>query len=202
MSAPHKKIALIVEGHGEDQAARELVRRILKRLDPNSLIEVLKPHRLPRTKMTNEREFGRAIKLASMRIAENGAILVLLDSDDDCPVEISAIILKQAKIERSDLTIKVVAAHREFESWFLASIESLRGRRGIPDDAVTPNDPEEVRGAKKWLADRMGKNRTYSPTIDQPAFASIMNLDLAFQNSRSFRKFYNDVESIYKSLID
>ena len=42
----------------------------------------------------------------------------------------------------------VVMAQREYEAWFLAAIESLCGQRGIVSDALYPQDPEQVRGAK------------------------------------------------------
>src|SRR2546426_7135782 len=42
----------------------------------------------------------------------------------------------------------VVLAHREYEAWFLASLESLRGRRGIRGDAEAHPDPEEPRDRK------------------------------------------------------
>ena len=42
----------------------------------------------------------------------------------------------------------VVLAHREFEAWFLAAIESLRGTGGIRADAESHHDPESPREQK------------------------------------------------------
>src|SRR6266545_5835080 len=78
---------------------------------------------------------------------------------------------------RADLRTAVVIANREKEAWYLAAIESLRGSRGIPEDALTPADPEAIRGAKGWLARAMG--RSYSEVTDQPALSARFDLDLA-----------------------
>ena len=53
----------------------------------------------------------------------------------------------------------VVMPNREYEAWFLATIESLRGTRGIRDDATPHPDPESPRGAAEELRRRMARNR-------------------------------------------
>ena len=45
----------------------------------------------------------------------------------------------------------VVMATREYEAWFLATIESLRGKRGIRADAVSHANPESPAGPKERL---------------------------------------------------
>lgn len=73
-----------------------------------------------------------------------------------------------------------------FEAWFLASAESLAGTRGLPVDLSAPIDPEAIRGAKDWLSVRMGPSRSYSPTLDQPAFAGAFSIEAARMKSPSF----------------
>jgi hypothetical protein len=77
-----------------------------------------------------------------------------------------------------DLPVFVILAQREFECWFLAAAESIRGKRGLPADLAPPQDPEAVREAKGWLRDRM-QGRVYSETIDQPALAAVFDLNQA-----------------------
>jgi hypothetical protein len=83
--------------------------------------------------------------------------------------------------------VSVVVAHHEFESWFLAGVESLRGKHGLAADLTAPENPEEIRGAKEWLSRHMPRNRPYSPTLHQAPLAAALDLNQA-QRARSFRK--------------
>ena len=67
-------------------------------------------------------------------------------------------------------------AYREYEAWFLASIESLRGQRGIRQDAQSHPAPEEPRGAKGQLEARLEQGRSYSETADQAALSATFDL--------------------------
>ena len=116
---------------------------------------------------------------AACKIGGARAILVLLDSDDDCPADLGPRLLARAQCLSPDLRILVVLAKREFEAWFLASAESLRGRRGLRGDLVSPAYPEEVQGAKEWLSERMTGNQHYVETLDQPALVAGLDLDAA-----------------------
>ena len=82
----------------------------------------------------------------------------------------------------------VVLAHREYEAWFLAAIESLRGRRGVRIDAESHPNPENPRGAKEQLELRMHPRASYVETADQPAFSAQFSLEVAYRRSRSFRR--------------
>jgi hypothetical protein len=46
---------------------------------------------------------------------------------------------------------------------------------------------ENPRNAKGWMRERMASG-TYSEILDQPAFTARIDLQQAFDNSRSFRK--------------
>ena len=88
-------------------------------------------------------EVERAVQFAAMQ-AEGGGILVILDSDDDCPARLAPDLLARTRAARPDLPSAVVLANREFESWFLAAAQSLRGRRGFREDLEPPADPEAM----------------------------------------------------------
>src|SRR5262249_21193203 len=147
--------ACIVEGHGECEALPILVRRIALRLDPTLVPSIQPVLRVPGSRLARQGEIERVVELAARKNAGKGAIFVLLDCDDGCPAEEAPLLLKRAVAARRDLPVSVVLAKREYEAWFLAAIESLRGQRGLPVDLVAPKDPEAIRGAKEWLASRM-----------------------------------------------
>ena len=118
-------------------------------------------------------------------------MLVVIDADDDPPCALGPALAKRARTARPDVPSRVVLATREKEAWYLATVESLRGRRGIPEDASAHPTPEVVRGAKEWLADIMA--RPYSEIADEAAFAALFDLGLARQRTRSFDKLWRDV---------
>ena len=75
------------------------------------------------------------------------------------------IALARATAARGDMLISVVLAKPEFEAWFLAAAESLRGERGLPVQMVAPDDPEGIVHAKEWLSGRIlhGYSETAGP---------------------------------------
>lgn len=185
-------IAPIVEGDGEEQAIRLLIQQIgYVRL--GRYIKVSKAYRLSRGKMLRGRELCQAVRLQSEAVPTSpGGVLVVLDADDDCPVELYGAVGRLVK--SSGLSCEVVAANREYEAWFLAAMPSLRAHRAVHDDAAYDGDPEAPRDAKGHLAARM--NTRYRPKEHQPAFSSLVDPDLAFTRSRSFRRLCNAVEAL------
>lgn len=182
-------VATIVEGDGEVQALPVLLRRLGQWLTPEIPIALDRPIKVRRDRfLRRDEEFRRMLLLAEARAARTGSVLILLDADDDCPVELAADILSRAKTVVLAAEVGVVCANREFEAWFLACASSLNGRRGL---SISATDllvtADAVRGAKEWLSRRIVNGR-YRETTDQPAFAAIMDLGMAKQQSRSFRK--------------
>jgi hypothetical protein len=95
--------------------------------------------------------------------------------------------------------VAVVLAKREYEAWFLAAAESLRGMRGLSDALEGPLEPEAVRGAKEWLSDRMPDGVKYSATDDQPAFTAVFDM-VAARRADSFDKCYRDIRRMLEAL--
>lgn len=172
----------MVEGHGEVAALPVLIRRIA----PHATVR--RPLRVSKDRLLKRGELERTIDTAGELFSDaDGAILVLLDADEDCPAELGPTVLARARKARSDRNILVAIAKVEFECWFLAAARSLSKQRGLPPALTPPTDPEGVRGAREWLARQMP--RGYSETIDQPAFAQLFDLGEARKNSPSFRRF-------------
>ena len=185
------QISCIVEGYGEVEAVPILIRRIAETLYPELEIGTLRPIRVSRDKVVKEGELERRVEFAARKISGQGAIFILLDSDDDCPAHLAPELLGRALQARSDLPIAVVLAKHEFESWFLAAIESLCGQRGLKDNIQPTENPEAVRGAKEWLSGQM-ENNTYSETVDQPKLTARFDFDQA-RRTDSFDKCYRDI---------
>ena len=186
------KVGLVVEGHGDLKAAPILFRRIGYDIDPTVSLDVQPPIRRPRSSLVRTAyELEKAVELAALKARPRGGVFVLIDSDDDCPAELAPPLLARAESAGMGLPVSVILPQREFEGWFLAAAESIRGKRGLPPDLASPQNPEEIRGAKGWLRERM-RGHVYSETIDQPALAAIFDLNQA-RSAKSFDKCYRDL---------
>lgn len=194
-------IAAIVEGDGDREAVPVLVRRIALTIDPGFVPRILPPMRVPASKLLKEGELERSVTLAARKLQGRGGILVLVDCDWEggCPATDGPALLERAKAVRSDIPISVVLAKKEFEAWFLAAAESLRGKRGLPADLEPPEDPEAIRGAKEWLSKKMPLSGTYSESTDQPAFAAVFDLSAA-RKADSFDKCFREIERMLTQL--
>jgi hypothetical protein len=149
-------LGCVVEGDGEVQALPILVRVVAARIDPEVYVHIPTPVLVKRTRIDARfADFERAIEMAVAKIKAQGGILILLDSEGEPPCQLGPALQERARRARGDLPIAVVLAHRMFENWFLASAESLRGRRGLPADLQPPDQPETIHGAKDWLRQRM-----------------------------------------------
>ncbi len=177
-------IASIVEGHSEVQSLPILLRRLLAELD-EARFEVVPPWRLKRNRVVKPNELEKAVKQVVRQRDNVAAILVLLDADDDCPAKLGTSLRDRARAV-ADVPVEVVFAMREFEAWFLAAKESFRGYRGIRGDAVSPSDPESIRGAKEALSRNMVSGRRYLGTDDQPGFTACLDVEAARRSSASF----------------
>ncbi|MGA2864204.1 MAG: DUF4276 family protein [Verrucomicrobiota bacterium] len=195
------RIASIVEGHGECEAVPILVRRIAQTLDPALAPSVHPVLRVPAARLLKQGEIERAVELAARKNSGQGGILVLLDCDDGCPAQEAPELLKRAVTARANLPVSVVMAKREYEAWFLAAAESLRGQRGLPADLIAPERPEDIRGAKEWLAEQMPRGQTYSESSDQPALTAVFDMNAA-RRADSFDKCYREIVRLLNLLRD
>jgi hypothetical protein len=176
----------IVEGHGELEAVPVLLRR-LRDLSQAYPLEVNQPIRCHYADFFIEQQLRKAVRIALKQNCD--AILLMVDGDGthDCPLNQAPQILSWAQAEAARTPCAVVMAYREYEAWFLASIESLRGRRGIRADAVSHPDPEVPRGAKGQLEQRMEPGRSYNPPADQPVLSAQFDMQPTYEKCRSFR---------------
>jgi Domain of unknown function (DUF4276) len=179
------KIQPIVEGHGEVEAIPVLLRRFRDAAQAFQ-IDVNMPIRRHRSDLTEEARLRLSIRIALEMNCQ--AILVIFDADDDCPKTKAPQLQTWASNESGSIPCFVVMANREYESWLLSAIESLRGIRGILLDASRHPDPESPRDAKGQLTDRMPAGKSYSPAVDQAALTARFDMADAYSQSRSFRR--------------
>jgi hypothetical protein len=99
--------------------------------------------------------------------------------------ELGPRVLAGARAARGDAKFLVVLAYREFETWFIAAAESLRGHCGLPGNLERPANFEAIRDAKGWLGAHMPNG--YDPLMHQHLLARAMNLDQA-EAARSFQR--------------
>ena len=176
----------IVEGPGDAAAVPLLLRRLRDEAQAWG-IEVGRPHRKPRAQLVKKDSLQSAVRVAVLR-QDCAAILILFDADDDCPKELAPTLEEWAREAAGGRPCAVVMANREYEAWFLASIEALRGKSAILHDATSHPDPEGPRDAKGELEQRMRGGASYSPTVDQAALTAHLDLESAHRRCRSFRK--------------
>ena len=192
------KIQPIVEGHGEVRALPVLLRRLRAEAQAWN-IDVGRPIRRNRNQLVKKLELEKAVSLA-LRQPACSSILILLDGDSDCPAKVAPSLQDWAASVARNVPCEVVIAHREYEAWFLAAIDSLRGKRSIREDAHPHLHPEQPRGAKEQLEARMLAGASYLETTDQAAFSALFSLADAHRKCRSFRKLTSSFGQLVRSM--
>lgn len=198
-------LAPIVEGDGDDGAVPVLLRRISQSLQPELFVNVRRPVRVGRYKLVKpdgrvDRDaLERSLRLGMAKVQPPRALIVLVDADTDCPAELGPSILECARAFGLRIPIGVVLAKHEYEAWFLAALESLRGKRGLREDVEPPPDPESVRDAKGFLTRHMTGTQAYNPARDQPALTALFDMQLARHRSDSFDKCWREVRRLLET---
>jgi hypothetical protein len=160
-------IATIVEGHGEVTAVPALIAR----LEPD--VRVAPPARIRRSEVTTPERLVRMARIARANISGRGGVLLIVDADEDCAVELASGFRRSLGSALPDVPFEVALAVREFESWIVG---------GTPELGV--DDPDAAGSAKRRLREHFGQ---YSPTADQKRLIKEADIELLSARSRSFR---------------
>lgn len=185
----HHLLVPVVEGHGEDAAVPVLVRRLLHAAGDYETV-VARPFRTKRNAVVRPGELERAVRTAvTLRTGDtvDARVLVILDADDDCPVELATDLGARAR-RVLNCPVQVVIADREAEAWLLADVDGLGSKLGAVVQTSAPNDVDSVRGAKEWLRRHVLTASPYSPTQDQAKWFALIDLETAKSHSRSLRR--------------
>ena len=192
-------IVPIVEGDGEVKAVPLLLRRVLGERYGRYDIRIQKPiNARGKTKLL--RKFGSFLEYAR-RDQECNAVLVLLDGDEDCPRDLATDLARTAAGLNMGIPVAVVCAHREYEAWFVASLDSETGKNiratlGLGETVFHEGDIESIASPKGWIQVRMPQSSGYKETQDQPALTPFIDIEHTQRRSRSFRRFCHAVEEI------
>jgi hypothetical protein len=201
-----KRIVLFVEGEGEADAVPRLVKRLLaeqKAWDAVSLDE--DTFRVGEvTKLVKNMYYEWKRKLAaSLKRRNVGGVLLVLDGDtrkvagdEFCAANVARSLASESVSVGGGVSfsVAVVFARQEYESWLIAGIDSLAGKR-LPDgrliakSAKTPEGDleERPRDAKSWLGKIVEGG--YKPTRDQAALTDLLDLEpVRARKLRSFRR--------------
>jgi hypothetical protein len=174
---------LVVEGHGETQAALALVTRLWKNL---GLPPMYWDDRVIRGRALHTRAgVDQAIELVR-RKRDVRALLILRDEDDSCPKETGPLAAGWVARARLAFPAAVVLLRREYETLFLPSLWRMAGkplvdprgvqRPGIREGAHYDGDPEAPRDAKGEISRRFARG-AYKPTIDQLALTRMIDFE-------------------------
>src|ERR1035438_9087889 len=94
-------VACIVEGQGDVSAAPVLLKRLVTFVNPDIYADV-RPFRVGRSKLVLLGELERAVELAGRGLRSPGIVLIVIDSDDDCPKELAQVLLDRARRAAGD----------------------------------------------------------------------------------------------------
>jgi hypothetical protein len=188
------RLSAIVSGHGEVQAVPVLIQRIAREITPGTVVNLDPVLRVPEAHLLKEGELERQVERAARKMRGSGGIFVLIDCDRDggCPATEGPALVRRARSARADMEVSVVLARKEYEAWFIAAAESLRGQCDLSQDLVGDPNPENIRGAKEWLSSHMPRNRRYAETTDQATLTRVFDMQAA-RRADSFDKCYREI---------
>ena len=195
-------IVPVVEGDGDAAALPELLVRILgERFNRYDVLVAQGKTKVVKAngKDKLETDPGRFLQHAQKKPG-CGAILILVDADDECPVSLAKRLSQLCDQIGTSCPVQIVCARRSYESWFLASLDTIKGQHGIPDSASLSSDAEDVPNPKNWITDQMPNGRIYKETTHQTSLSKVIDLELAHRNSRSFRRLCHAVEQLLADL--
>ena len=192
-------IVPIVEGQGDVSAAPELIRRVLFEHLLEYQFRVAKPKRLKRNRIDSD--LPKILQYAAQE-PDAVAIIVIVDSDEGCARELAEQVSQIARDRNIGVPVATVCPTTEYEAWFIASIDTIRGKdiggRGakIDQSATCPETFETISGPKEWLSGLMPFNMSYKPTQDQTPLTMMIDLLLAKARSRSFQRLCHAVKEV------
>jgi hypothetical protein len=108
---------------------------------------------------------------------------------------------KDNRVTNQPESISIVIQIQKFEAWIIADVHNLKNNNFLTRNAPDISDADNVSDPASWLRTNLLTKRN----IKNPNFAkqliSVLNPDLMRTNSRSFDKFYREVNRGYKDWI-
>ncbi len=198
----------IVEGDGEVAALPLLLRRLLYDVYQIYDVNIARPKNARGCgNLTAPDQIERFVAYASLE-PECDGILVLIDNDavrgliegnvlnEDCAPALAHYLAERIQAMHLAKPVAVVVARWEYEAWFLASLETVGAVVGVSKGTAFEGDVEAERNAKGWIGRRLPPGQKYSETRDQVRMTACLDLELAAQRSRSFRRLKHALEQL------
>ncbi len=163
-----KKGYLLVEGHGEVEAAQNLITRVSQAVGLH--LPWSRPLRWPNLHQWQGGVTAGAEYIRSKPDA--GALLILRDEDDQCPKQVAPSMAARLRTLNLPFPTAYVLLHPEYEVLFLPCLSSM----GFPP--WDRDSWEARRGIKEWLSGQLPKGRAYKPTVSQLAMTRKIDLNM------------------------
>ena len=213
-----KRLVLVGEGHGEVSALPALVGKLLEEKDSRHTLfvdheVVRKSNPVKWDKQAARPDYSKWISYVTLaaRRREVGGVLALYDGDFSsfpagsgspfCAATAAQAMAAAALAAGAGKTfsLAVVFACVEYETWIIAGIESLAGKKYQDGRPVLPSnlkfppgDPESH--GKKWLEQRC---QGYRPRMDQKALTELLDLNVVrAKNLRSFSRLDHAIDQL------
>lgn len=201
-------IVPIVEGDGEVTALPELLRRLLYEEFLVYDWQILRPKNAHGCgNLTAPNGIERFVRYALIE-PECDAIFILIDRDavlglpeaerpaDDCVPAFAQILVERVARLNPSIPVVIVIACWEYETWFLASLETV-----IPSLGPYQGDVEALRSPKGWIERQLRSKhkQVYRETSDQVKMTYKLDLNLTEARSRSFRRLKNALAEILQA---
>lgn len=199
------KIVPIVEGDGEVAAVPTLLHKLLTQRGISNLSIAQPKNAHGSGNLTKQSGVERFVQYAWTE-PDCVAVLVIIDGDCfRCVVELARQLAARIRALNVVKPTSIVVAYREYEAWFLASLPSIAGKRIgesvlLPQGLVLKEQPETIRDVKGWLSRRMSSGMAYKETEHQLLMTRLLDLKLASDSSRSFRRLCSAMDQILMSI--
>lgn len=172
-----RRVHAVVEGHGEVNAAGNLLSRVSQRLELP--MRWAQPRR---GKLHGGIDALLKTAKAYRHEPRCDALLLLRDEDDDCPRQQGPIAAARLRELALPFPVAFVMLHREYEVLFLPclgrmSVARPDGRPSLRPGSAWSGPWEAKRGIKEKLSAMMPQGQSYKPSVDQLAFTQMIDLD-------------------------
>lgn len=213
-----KRLVLVGEGYGEVSALPILVGRLLWEKDAGDTLFVdhdviREPNPVKWDKQAARPDYSKWVSRVTLaaRRRDAGGVLAIYDGDAPsfpagsgspfCATTAARSMAAAAAAVGAGRTfsLAVVFACVEYETWIIAGIESLAGKKYKDGRPVLPSnlkfppgDPESH--GKKWLEQRC---QGYRPRLDQKALTELLDLSVVrAKNLRSFSRLDHAIDQL------
>lgn len=188
------RLVPIVEGDGEINAVPLLIRRLLHEFHQRFDVDIAFPKNAHgRENLLRTGGIERFVRYA-LKEADIAGVVLLLDAEHDVPCRLACALRARVAALNPSVPVVIVCAEVQYESWFVESIETLRGKCGIAQTAARPE--LHPPNPKTWLEQEMPSNRAYKETTDQVTLTAALDFDRLSRRSRSFRRLHHAVEEL------